>query len=298
MDIRAEGFGRSLDDARINSADWRAYFASPMVLHAWLLPWLGSWKEVLFPGFLALGLGAFGALPGGRTGLSQRIAGFYLALGLLALWASFGPDAGLYAALHEVLPFFAMLRAPSRLGLVVTLVLAVLAGAGLERLRSRVPTGWSSIVVAAVLALSVAGSFVRTFNLVDAPRVPAVYRTLAGLPRAPVVEFPYFAGTFDRQRHTEYMLMSTVHWQPLVNGYSDHFPPRAVDDMRRLSTFPSLDAFAALRDHHARYVVVHWDLYDPADAARLREAWPDLRPYLRLIGEDGSVSLYELIRTP
>ena len=56
------GWGRTLDDSRRYSADWRAYFASSATAHRWMLPLLGHWKEVLFPGFTALILGAFGAV--------------------------------------------------------------------------------------------------------------------------------------------------------------------------------------------------------------------------------------------
>ncbi len=48
------GWGRTLNDSRRYSADWRAYFASSATAHRWMLPLLGHWKEVLFPGFTAL----------------------------------------------------------------------------------------------------------------------------------------------------------------------------------------------------------------------------------------------------
>ena len=53
-DVQATGFTRTLDDARLFSADWRAYLASPLLLHEWMLPLLGQWRAVLFPGFLAI----------------------------------------------------------------------------------------------------------------------------------------------------------------------------------------------------------------------------------------------------
>src|SRR5690606_11688373 len=48
---RATGFARPLDEARQWSADWRSYLASSAYAHRWLLPLIGSWREVLFPGF-------------------------------------------------------------------------------------------------------------------------------------------------------------------------------------------------------------------------------------------------------
>ena len=54
--------------------------------------------------------------------------------------------------------------------------------------------------------------------------MPEAYRVLARLPRGAVAEFPYFYRRSDFPRHAEYMLGSTVHFQPLINGYSDHIP--------------------------------------------------------------------------
>ena len=53
-------FARTLDDARMYSADWRAYLASSAHAHHWLLDRIERWNEVLFPGFLLLGLAAVG----------------------------------------------------------------------------------------------------------------------------------------------------------------------------------------------------------------------------------------------
>ena len=39
-----------------------------------------------------------------------------------------------------------------------------------------------------------------------------------------MIELPYWATSIEFHRHAEYMLASTAHWQPLVNGYSDHIP--------------------------------------------------------------------------
>jgi hypothetical protein len=304
LDIQAEGFERSLDDARLYSAGWRAYLASAGLLHRWLLPWLGSWREVLFPGLVPLALAALvivwtwsGAR--GRSPLAawRPLLGFYLTLGALAAWASTGPDGGLYLALYETLPFFSLLRAPARFGVLVTLAVAVLGGFGVAALERRLAPMRRRAVLVTILALAVADSTVGALPLFDAPPVPEAVRRLAVLPRAPVAEFPYFSGP-ERHRHTEYMLMSTFHWQPLVNGYSDHMPPAAAADMTTLATFPGPDAWRALREHRVRYVLVHWRLYEPAEQPALREALERLAPRLRPMVEEPAVTLYEVISWP
>ena len=59
-------------------------------------------------------------------------------LAILAIWASFGPDAGFYLALFHGVPLFSFLRAPSRFGVVVPLVLGLFAALALTRLTPRV----------------------------------------------------------------------------------------------------------------------------------------------------------------
>ena len=307
LDIRDEGFRRSLDDARRYAATWRAYLASAGLLHRWMLPWLDTWREVLFPGFLPVIFGGLAvwwarrpdaaAAPGRLLASRRAVVGFYATLGLLALWASTGPAGGLYLLLHETLPFFSMLRAPARFGVVVMLALAVLGGVAVAALERRLSARRRTPLLALLLAAAVADSTVGAVPFFDAPTVPAAVRRLALLPRAPVAEFPYFSGQ-ERHRHTEYMLLSAFHWQPLVNGYSDHMPPAAAAAMTALATFPRPDAWRALREHRVRYVLVHWRLYDPAEQPALREALERLAPHLRAMVEEPDVTLYEVIGWP
>ena len=54
LGVREDGFARTLEDTRLHSVRWRAYLASPILVHRWMLPLIGSWREVLFPGFLPI----------------------------------------------------------------------------------------------------------------------------------------------------------------------------------------------------------------------------------------------------
>jgi hypothetical protein len=195
--------------------------------------------------------------------------------------------------LHETLPFFSLLRAPARFGVLVTLGCAVLAGFGTALWLRRTGPASRRVVLAGLAAVSLAGSSVGPLPLVEAPTVNPVYQYLARLPRAPVVEFPYFSARADIHRHTEYMLMSPYHWQPLVNGYSDHTPAAAVEAARQLVAFPNPEAWQVLSDLHVRYVVLHWHSY-VEDGARVRAAVrTDER--LRPLIETPSMSLFEVV---
>src|SRR4051812_28886011 len=128
---REEGFRRSLADAVRYSAPPASYLASPAHAHQWLIPIARRWgwraDEVLFPGLLALTLGAAGLAVAIRTrrplsgpAVADREAALlYASMGLVSAWASLGPPAGLYTAMFHSIPLFTFLRAPSRFGLIV-----------------------------------------------------------------------------------------------------------------------------------------------------------------------------------
>ncbi len=232
LQVQEDGFARTLDDARMYSANGGAWLASSAWAHRWWLPRIEGFSEVLFPGAIASLLALCGAarLLGRRedaaapaAGLRRDVAAFYLTVALIAFWASFGPDAGLYRVLYDTVPVFSFLRAPARIGIVVTLALVVLGSHVLApwlRARPR-PRVWATALVV-LAALELNGAPLTALR--EAEPVPEAYRRLATLPRGPVAEFPYFYQRSDFPRHAEYMLGSTYHFQPLINGYSDHIP--------------------------------------------------------------------------
>src|SRR5262245_3166996 len=148
------GFERSLNDAQPYSANWSAYLASSSYAHAWLLRYLPPWGvEVVFPGVVALTFGIAGLWVARRMRGGEVVA-IYGSLGALAFWTSFGPAGGLYSLLYRVVPFFTLMRAPGRFGVVVAFALAVLAGAAIATWLKRVghPT-LTGTIVAVVAAL-------------------------------------------------------------------------------------------------------------------------------------------------
>lgn len=307
------GLRRSIEGAATYSSTWRDYFTSSAWAHRWMLPYLKSWMEVLFPGFLTVALGAAGLWLGLRRPREATAPGtavadapvarrrehttFYGLVALLALWGSFGPQAGLYTALYYALPFMSLVRAPARFGLLVAMALAILAAFAVDRLltwsgRSR---PWVAVGLAAMLALELTVVPLGTF---PALYVPWAHRVLARLPRHPVVEFPFFADPNDRFEHTIYMLYSTAHWQPLINGYSDHIPQEFRKTAAVIATFPSPEAFAILEARGARYAVVHLPRYDPAVRPGVEARLAQYDRYLRLLMEDERARLYEIVAWP
>jgi hypothetical protein len=295
LSVREAGFERSLAEARLNSTGGTAYLASAVLVHRWMLPLLGQWQEVLFPGFAAVILAVLGVVVAARSpGLKPggSIIGLYVAIGALAFWASLGPDAGLYLWMYKVVPAFSFLRAPVRFGVLVLLVIAVLAGLAVTWLERQRWKAWPAIA-AALLAIGLVESYVGPLQLASAPRVHEAHRQLTILPRGPVAEFPFFAR--ERHRHTEYMLASTLHWQPLINGYSDHIPADFFESLPALEAFPSPDSWTVLRAKEVRWIVVHFDSYPPEVAAVLRPQLLAMTDRLRVVVDAHPVSLYEVI---
>jgi hypothetical protein len=127
---------------------------------------------------------------------------------------------------------------------------------------------------------------------------PPAYRVLAGMPRGPVAEFPFYDRRIDFHIHTRYMLSSTVHWQPLVNGYSDHTPADFRTIAPRLASFPSPDAWDALRERRVRYIVIHPRLYDRFSAAEIATKLHEYGEYLKPVAEDDSIRIFEVTGFP
>ncbi len=303
------GFSRTIDDAATFSADWRAWLASGAWAHRWLHPLLGRWNEVLFPGMLTTVLGLSGAALAVRRstsapGLADRpaarrdVAGLYVAIALLALWVSFGPAAGLYTLFYNTIPVFSFLRAPARIGIVVTLALVVLMSIGVSRFTE----GWTKarrLAITAALGVAMALELAAMPLPVRATEPPNVaYRLLANLNPGPVVELPFFFRRNDFPRHAWYMTNSTWHWLPLINGYSDHIPNDFRRMVVRMSSFPTRESFRVLKGRRARYVVFHLNWYDRRSREKLLVRLDEYGKYLSPLSRENDVWLFEITGWP
>ena len=306
-----------VEELRRYSADWRAYLTSPSRTHEWIHERIGLGREVLFPGFTLTALMLVGLAAIRRSGSADLKVGaasdasrtdtdpvgratsvnvlFYALLGVLAVWASFGPDAGLYTWLDGALPIMSFLRAPARLGIVVVFAMAVVAGFVLARLLPQRRRSALALVLTLIVAVDVSAA---PWPLVPVPRLPAAYVRLQQLPRAPVVElhFPYRSG--ELYPHTTYMFWSAWHWHPLVNGYSDFIPADFRKIAGPINGFPDPTSLEIMRVRDVRYVLIHWNTYDDAGRVEMRNRFGPYTDSIRLLLDDGEVSLYEIVSYP
>jgi hypothetical protein len=293
LPYRALGQERSLDEVAKYSAAWRDYLTTPARVHyeTWGRAWFGS--TGLFPGVTALAL-ALVALASRTTWRSGR-ARMAIAFGVVGVALSFGPALPAYAALYHWLPPLRGIRNAARFGYLGIVSIAILAGFGTALVRARwrharwLPAAMVGVVLAANL-----DAWSAPIDYVPADAISPINAQLAGT-SAIVVYFPFF--TADRVFHNApYLVESTAHWRPMLNGYSGFIPPSYGEHARALAHFPQADAIAALRQAGVTHVFVHdkslrdWTDNETADAVRHSAA-------LHLLATDGDLSLYALVST-
>ena len=304
VDIQqTEGFVRGLDESAKFAANARSYVVSSAYAHAWLTrateP-LGRWTEVMFPGFLTLllaGGGVLAAALGRRDAAApneREMARLYGSLGVITVWASFGPDAGLYSVLYHI-PMFSFLRAPSRMGIVVVLCLVVVGSLFARRMLAA--AGRRALILGAALSVVAVGELATPMPWEPALSLPAEYAVLAKMPKGPLAEFPFYGGREAWHLHTHYMTFSTSHWFPMMNGYSDHTPPQFRKDSFILDSFPSNDSFRVLEKARVRYIGIHWDMFGRREA-EIRGRLEPFLPYLRTLADSPRVTFYEILGFP
>jgi hypothetical protein len=294
VELQRIGFSRSLEQADLYSAAWSTYLASSAYAHAWMLPHLPPWKEVAFPGFVATGLGVLGLWCGRRV-RSAEVTSVYGIIAVLALWASFGPRAGLYTLLYNTIPIFSLLRASQRFALVVDFSLCVLAGTAAASLLARLRNGTA---VAAALVLVAIGELAVPLDMPKAPPLDPAYHVLAGLPSGALIEMPFYYPEVGLYQHANYMLASTSHWRPLVNGYSDYIPSDFYENVMTLAAFPSYPALKILERQHVRYAMFHMYGYNGENRRDVLDRLKQFAPYVRPVYTTPTTRLYEITGYP
>ena len=264
----------------------------------------------LFPGLVVPGLVLAGAIAvrksrerPSREAVALAVlllAGALVALGprIRAFGYDLGP--GPWGLLRETVPLFQMIRVTSRAGVFLALPLTMLAAMALTRLRPR-PAALAGIGAVALAETLIAPIPIPEWsNLIDTRREPPpVYRWLADQPgRDPIVHLPMLDGLERRPAFHEsvYMVYSTLHWKPLVNGYAG-IEPKAYVRTRSLSwEFPSDTFLGALRAVGTRYVIVHRKGYGPFQWQRLQRGMPQALASgaLREVATLGTDTVYEV----
>ena len=169
------------------------------------------------------------------------------------------------------------------------LPLAILA---FDRLLTRRRTRDAAWLGACVLGAALtSGVSHRVRGLCSDGRAAGPRATLVGTRRRRRADT---AGGSATHLNAPYLLASTTHWKPLVNGYSGFRPPRYDEMARLIATFPSVPAIVRLQALGVRHVVVHTARYPEPDAIRQALAGLERRPELVLVAQEGPDQLYRV----
>lgn len=285
---REQGLTRPIDEVALYSAGWADYLVTGGRLHyEW---WSHRWFEgrtALFPGVVGFAL-ALSAVVARETRRDPRVR-MMVAIGLAGLALSFGPALPGYTWLHAHVPLFEGLRAAARWGLLPLTAVAVLAGFTVAVLEQRCGRGtyWTAASLL-LLALPTIEALRAPMAFAGVPVIPGLYDDLAHDPNAVLVELPLYGGP-SVSENAQYLLHSTRHFRPLVNGYSGFEPEASRRRAERWRDFPDrpvLEDMAALGVTH---IVVH---AEHLSAAQVEAAAGNGR--LQFLRSDESRRLYRL----
>ena len=242
-------------------------------------------EELTVAGVVLAVLGGFfrRAPVGARACLfSVAGVGFVLALGTRAtLPGSELPSV--YEILMRVVPGFAGMRAPGRFLYLTQLALAALAGLGAAGLVEACTARWNetgrraTLALILILAIALVPARAERWPLpLSADPLAGIYvgshRWLAshGTP-GPVLDLPARTSPLDGRALLSTgraMVGSTLHWFPLINGYSGHPPASQTLAMVLAQRLPEPQALADLcRLTQLRWIVVHHGLMPGREAA-------------------------------
>ena len=262
---------RAAGEQALYAAGPKHYMASmpDSLLYGDITGRIGLHEKRLFPGFAAMLLTLIALWPP----LDRRRVAYGIALAI-AVDISFGHRGILGAWLQSHVGVYGGLRVVARIGAVVLLLVAVLAGFGFARLLAavgrRIPTGPLAGAIALIILAEYA---MRPMVLERVETQPGeVYRWLREQPPGVVAEFPLPAswkGPLEFGFHeSRFTYNSSFHWKPMVNGYSGFWPASYVLLSRAVEDFPSDGTMRELARKGVAYLLLHERFYS---AERYRE---------------------------
>jgi hypothetical protein len=288
--------------AHFRSLGFEKSWAAGADLLSYLDPPPGSWVwgsiELLprhselphFLGFLGLAAMLAGLMrlrtgPGralGALAFLTAAVGFVLSLGPAVVMGGHRLATGPYAFLWDHVRLIRGMASPERVGVLVVLGGAVLAGLGFAGLVERFGPAARAVAVAILAVLLPLEHFTTPEAAASVPagaRVPSVYRWLGKEPGGPVVELPVLPERAKRLR-SAYLYFSTYHWRPIPIGRTSFYPPAHDYLAWQLRGFPDATSLTLLARSGIRTLVVHpllWSEHEREERLAALAANPRLR---------------------
>ncbi|MXZ71364.1 MAG: hypothetical protein F4Z04_07655 [Acidobacteria bacterium] len=220
--------------------------------------WSGDAPSAMFPGVVAIVLAGAAFATRGRHA-PHGVRRMLIGIGAVGAVLSLGMLTPVYGWLATVLPPLLGLRSPSRFAMLTIFALAALAGIGWSAVRERLNPRWQTAAAAGLLALATVESLHAPIPYRELTRgewYPPIYGMLEAAPPGPIAELPVPRSVFFHE-NARYLLASTQHWRPILNGFGGFYPASYAEAVRRLATFPSDDAVDYLRSVGVQTVIVH-----------------------------------------
>jgi hypothetical protein len=297
---REQGLVRSLENVSTYSASLKGYLASAGRIHysTWSDRFFLNEVDTFFPGFVVIVLAVLAIVWTVTRRLENRSRVVMLAaLAATGLVLSLGTRTPVYGWIYHIFPPMQTVRAAARFGNLFLLAMGALAGIGLAALRSRINPRAAPAVAVALVVLANLESLRAPYGYTRFDGIPAIYSLLASEPgRVVLAEAPFYPARAVFE-NAPYVLASTAHWRPLMNGYSGFTPQSYREYAATFWYFPEERAIQAMRRAGVTHVMVH--------PARFYEEGPKIMaqvaasPYLErvAIGRQG-ITLYRLKPNP
>lgn len=279
--------------------------ASPSRFHMFLqAQFLGPFDRepdaYLFPGILVMALAAIAMVswrrPRRPLNFRENYVAFYLLVAVVSVSMFTSWPVEVWRYVHW-LPGLNFIRIPSRFIILAMLALSVIAGAGVDRLTTRLSKKFATVATVMIAALLLGEYWAYPFAGVPfSISPPAIDRWLDTQPKpfaVAEVPSPSPGNLGELERHqTRSMFHATAHWQKTVHGYSSLRRPLHDQLYIELAGFPDATSLASLRAVGVTYVVVHTEDYG--------ERWPQIEdqiantPALHLEHIEGDGRAYSL----
>ncbi len=288
---RATGWTRGADE------QWPAalanYLATGARIHygLWSRRFAAGASSYTFPGIVAVLL--MGAAVSARENRRDPRFRMCAVAGIGCAAVSFAPLLPFYPLLHRIIPLFQAVRVAAHLGQIVLLMIAVMAGFGVATLQRRWKQARTWPAVAVLLCVLVNVEALRApVGWIHFDGVPEVYTVLARDHATAVAELPFPIPT-QWFLNTPYMVNSTVHFRPLLNGYSGFRPPSYDQSYAMVQTFPDDASLVALHDRGVSHVVVHKKAFIVSYGQERFDAIAKVHS-LRVVAADDDIFIYWL----
>lgn len=286
---RLTGYERTVADAQRFAVSWVDFLSTGSRLHytLWSHRFFDQAASPSFPGFVAIVLAGLAITwPETRRDVRLRMC-LVVMVGCVAVAVL--PATPVYPSLHRLIPLFWVVRAPARITQIVLLMIAVAAGFGAAGLSRRWPSTRLEPAFAVALCALVNLEALRA-PLVYQPfsGIPPMYDILAGQSPSVVVELP-LPDTRSFFLNGPYLLNSTRHWRPMLNGYGGFAPASYARASKAVSGFPDDRSLIALHERGVTHVVVHEN-----DLGRDRFQAIARIASLQLMAEHDDIHIYRL----